>query len=50
MLGETTMTKLEQLNLKKERLNRLQNSTKSIKCPGVVRRLRREVKNLETSM
>lgn len=42
------MTKTELLNLKKERLNRLQNSNKNVKCPGVVKKLKREIKNMET--
>lgn len=41
------MTKLEQLNLKKNRLQKLDGTTKNVKSPGVVRRLRREVKNME---
>ena len=42
------MTKTEILALKRERLNRLQNSNKNVKCPGVVKKLRREIKNMET--
>ena len=44
------MTQTEILAIKKERLNKLSNSSKNIKCPGVLRKLRREVKNLEASM
>ena len=44
------MNKTELLNLKKERLNRLQNSNKNVKCPGVVKKLRREIKNMESTM
>ncbi len=36
-----------QLAIKKDRLNALKNSTKNIKCPGVVKRLTREIRNLE---
>ncbi len=36
-----------QLAMKKDRLNSLRNSSKNIKCPGVVKRLTREVRNLE---
>jgi len=41
------MTQTEILALKRERLNRLQNSNKNVKCPGVVKKLRREIKNME---
>ena len=44
------MTKEQKLALKKEKLNKLQNSPKNLKCPGVLRKLRREVRNLEASM
>jgi hypothetical protein len=44
------MTKEQTLALKKEKLNKLQNTSKNLKCPGVLRKLRREVKNLEASM
>lgn len=41
------MNKTEVLEMKRERLNRLQNSNKNLKCPGVCKRLRREIRNLE---
>ena len=41
------MTKENMLALKKERMNRLQNSNKNVKCPGVLKKLRREVRNME---
>lgn len=41
------MTKDELLALKKFRLSRLAGSPKNIKCGGVVRKLRRAVRNLE---
>ena len=41
------MTKLEQLNLKKERLNRLLNSNKNVKSPGTTRKLMRQIRNME---
>lgn len=44
------MTKEQTLALKKEKLNKLSNSPKNLKCPGVVRKLRRQVRNLEASM
>lgn len=44
------MNQTEKLALKRERLNRLQNSNKNTKCPGVCKRLRREIKNMEASM
>ena len=44
------MTKEHMLAIKKEKLNKLSNSPKNLKCPGVLRKLRREVRNLESSM
>ena len=41
------MTKENMLALKKERINRLENSNKNVKCPGVLKKLRREVRNME---
>lgn len=41
------MTKNEKLILMKDRYNRLYGSVKNIKCPGVVRKLRRQIRNLE---
>lgn len=41
------MTKEQILALKKDRLNKLAGSAKNIKSGGVVRKLRREVRNLE---
>ena len=41
------MTKETILAIKKNRLASLENNPKDIKCGGVVRRLRREVRNLE---
>lgn len=36
-----------QLSIKKDRLNSLKNSPKNIKCPGVVKKLTREIRNLK---
>lgn len=44
------ITLQEQLAMKKDRLNSLKNSTKNIKCPGVVRKLNREIRNLEVKI
>lgn len=41
------MTKEEILALKRNRLETLQNKEKNTKCPGVLRKLRREIRNLE---
>ena len=41
------MTKEQMLALKKEKLNKLQNSPKNVKCPGVLRKLRRQIRNME---
>lgn len=40
------MTKEAILDLKKNRLATLDGSPKNIKCPGVTRKLRREIRNL----
>lgn len=40
------MTKAEILALKKSRLARLMENPKDIKCPGVIRKLNRQVRNL----
>lgn len=44
------MTKEQTLALKREKLNKLSNSPKNLKCPGVLRKLRRQIRNLEASM
>lgn len=44
------MTQTEKLALKKNRLATLEGSPKNTKCPGVCKRLRREVRNLEAAM
>ena len=41
------MTNEQVLALKKNRLNVLEGSPKNLKCPGVVQKLRREIRNLE---
>lgn len=41
------MTKNEKLILMKDRYNKLYGSAKNIKCPGVVRKLRRQIRNME---
>lgn len=40
------MTKEQVLALKKNRLAMLSTNSKNIKCPGVVRKLRREIRNI----
>ena len=44
------MTKVDRLNLMKQRLQKLEGTEKNIKCPGVVRGLRREIRVLEDSV
>lgn len=39
------MNEICKINLLKDRYNKLSNSTKNIKCPGVVRKLRRQLRN-----
>lgn len=41
------MTKEEKLMILKDRYNKLEGSPKNIKCPGVRRKLARQIRNLE---
>lgn len=41
------MTKEEKLVLMKNRLAVLDGSPKNIKCPGVIKKLRRQIRNME---
>lgn len=41
------MTKEEKLTLLKSRYNKLAASSKNVKCPGVRRKLERQIRNLE---
>lgn len=41
------MTFEQKLSLKKVRLAKLEGTPKNIKCPGVVRKLRRQVRRAE---
>jgi hypothetical protein len=41
------MNKQDILNLKKDRLQKLESNGKNVKAGGVVKRLRREIRNLE---
>lgn len=41
------MTKEQILASKKNRLQKLESSGKNIKCPGVAKKLRREIRNME---
>lgn len=44
------MTKVDKLMIMKNRLATLQNNPKNIKSGGVLRKLRRQVRNLEAEM
>lgn len=44
------MTKEQTLALKRNRLQKLESSPKNIKAGGTVRKLRRQIRNLEASM
>lgn len=44
------ITAEQKLEIMKDKLNKLENSPKNIKCPGVVRKLSRQVRNLERSL
>ena len=41
------MTKEQKLALMKDRLSALKNSEKNVKCPGVIRKITRQIRNLE---
>lgn len=41
------MTKDEKIAIAKDRYNRLINSPKNTKCPGVVKKLRRSIRQME---
>lgn len=41
------MSKEQRLALMENRLNTLKGSPKNIKCPGVVRKLERQIRNIE---
>lgn len=41
------MNKEQKLALMKNRLTTLEGTSKNVKCPGVVKALRREIRNLE---
>lgn len=42
------MNKTDKLALMKQRLQKLEGTDKNVKSPGVVKRLRREIRNLES--
>ena len=44
------MTSKEKLLILNDKINKLENSAKNIKCPGVLQKLRRQVRNLEKSI
>ena len=44
------MTTRQILAIKKDRLNKLENSSKNIKAPGTVKKLRRQIRNIENSL
>jgi hypothetical protein len=41
------MTKDEKLSMMKFRYNRLNGTPKNIKCPGVLKKLKRQIRNME---
>ena len=41
------MERTEKLAITKDRYNRLSNTVKNVKCPGVLRKLRRQIRNME---
>ena len=48
--GINKMTKELILEMKESRYARLSESQKNLKCPGVLRRLRREIRNLKKEL
>lgn len=49
-MEDKRMTVEQKLTIAKDRLNKLENSPKNIKCPGVVRKLTRQVRALEKAL
>lgn len=41
------MNKKQKLALMKDRVNKMEGNGKNIKCPGALRALKREIRNLE---
>lgn len=41
------MTREQRLAIMKDRLSVLEQNPKNIKCPGVIKKLRRQIRNLE---
>lgn len=41
------MSQEEKIKIKQDRLNSLRNSPKNVKSPGVIRKLTRQIRNLE---
>ena len=41
------MTKDQKVALLKERVNKLENRPQNAKCPGVLKKLRRQLRNME---
>lgn len=41
------MTIRDEIKIKQARLDRLKSSPKNVKCPGVVKALEREIRNLK---
>ena len=44
------MTTQDKIAILKDKINRLENSPKDIKCPGVLQKLHRQLRNLEKSL
>ncbi len=44
------ITTEQKLAIMKDKLNRLSNSPKNTKCPGVVQKISRQIRNLEKSL
>lgn len=41
------MKNVDRINLLKDRIKKMEGTEKNIKCPGVLRSLRRELRNME---
>lgn len=44
------MTTEQKVAILKDKLTKLENSPKNIKCPGVVKKITRQVRNLEKTL
>jgi hypothetical protein len=44
------ITTEQRIAILKDKLTKLENSSKNVKCPGVVKKLTRQIRNLEKTL